>query len=372
MRERSGSCEPHGGGDLVLTEAAAMDRAVALAWRGWGRVAPNPMVGCVLVANGAIVAEGWHAEFGQAHAEQMALAAAGPAARGATAFVTLEPCAHVGQQPSCADALIAAGIARVVAAVPDPNPIAAGGAARLRDAGIAVDTGVGSAAARYQLAPFLHQHLGLPRPWVVLKLATSVDGRIADAGGKSQWISGLEAREWVHWLRGGFDAIGVGGATVAADDPMLTVRSPVAPRVAPRRVVFSGRNGVAADRRLLATAREHQTTIVAPPGTPSRVKWETAGATVVEAADLASALEQLWLAGVTTLLVEGGGRLAGGLLAQRLIDRVGLIQAPLFLGSSGAAAVSGWDAPSLADSDRWQVVERRALGADSLLVLDRS
>lgn len=359
----------------MLTDAAAMERAVAIAWQGWGRVAPNPMVGCVLVANGAVVAEGWHAEFGKEHAEQAALTAAGPAARGSTAFVTLEPCAHTGQQPPCADALIAAGVARVIAAVPDPNPTASGGTARLQAAGIPVQTGVAAAAARYQLAPYLHQHLGLRRPWVVLKLATSVDGRIADATGKSQWISGPEAREWVHWLRAGFDAIGVGGATVAADDPMLTVRGSVVPRVAPRRVVFSGHGGVASDRRLLATAREYATTVVAPAGAAGaagRRDWEAAGATVVEAATLAMALEQLWLAGVTTLLVEGGGRLAGGLLAEGLVDRACLVHAPLFLGASGTAAVSGWDAPALADSSRWQVRERRALGADSLTVLDRA
>lgn len=355
----------------MLTDEAAMAQAVALGWRGWGRVAPNPMVGCVLVAEGTIVGEGWHAEFGGWHAERMALEAAGTRARGATAFVTLEPCAHTGQQPPCVEALLAAGIGRVVVAVSDPNPSAAGGYERLQAAGVACERGTGEAAARHQLAPFLHRHQCADRPWVVLKLATSLDGRIADAGGSSQWISGPEAREWVHWLRAGFDAIGVGGATVQADDPMLTVRGAVTPRVPPRRVVFSGRGGVAADRRVLATANAVPTTIIGPVGSPSRAGWEAAGAQVYEAADLPAALRQLRQAGTTTLLVEGGGRLAGALLAGGLVDRVCLILAPLFLGPAGRPAVAGGAMPLLADAQHWTVVDRQPLGADSLIVLER-
>lgn len=357
---------------MVLTETGAMARAIALGWKGWGRVAPNPMVGCVLVANGESVGEGWHAEYGGWHAEQMALQAAGARARGATAVVSLEPCAHMGQQPPCADALVAAGVERVVVAVADPNPAAAGGAARLRAAGIPVEIGLGAEDARYPLAPFLHQHRGLQRPWVVLKLATSLDGRIGDFAGQSRWISGPEAREWVHWLRAGVDAIGVGGATVAADDPQLTVRGPLVPRVTPRRVVFAGGEGVAADRQLLVTAAGQPTIIVARPGAPGRAAWEHAGARVVEAAGLEDGLAHLWHAGVRTLLVEGGGRLAGALLAAGMVDRTCWIQAPLLLGEAGRPAVAGWGARSLAESERWTVTERRALGADTLLVLDRN
>ena len=357
---------------VVLTDAQAMERAIALAWNGWGRVAPNPLVGCVLLADGEVVGEGWHAEFGGWHAERMALKSAGERARGATAFVTLEPCGHTGQQPPCADALIAAGVRRVVAAVADPNPAAAGGADRLRAAGVVVETGPCQREARHQLAPFLHLHRGLRRPWVALKLATSVDGRIADAAGRSQWISGPEARAWVQWLRAGFDAIGVGGATVEADDPQLTVRGPVVPRVAPRPIVFAGREGLPADRRIISGAAARATIVVARPGTPGGEAWAAAGATVLEADRLEVGLEQLWHAGVTSLLVEGGGRLAGALLRDDLVDRACLVQAPLFLGDAGRPAVAGWAGLPLAESERWTVVERRALGDDALLVMDRA
>jgi len=354
-----------------MTEAEAMHRALELAWRGWGRVAPNPLVGCVLLRAGESVGEGWHAEYGGWHAERMALEEAGGRARGATAVVTLEPCAHSGKQPPCADALAAAGVARVVVAVADPNPEAAGGAARLRQAGIVVEMGCGAEAARHQNAAFLHRFRVPTRPWIVLKLAMSLDARIADATGRSQWISGPEAREWVHWLRAGFDALGVGGATVRADDPSLTVRGSVVPRVPPRRVVFAGHGPLPADRRILRTAAEVPTVIVAPPGRPEKASWAAAGATVLEAGSLGEAMERLGGAGVASLLVEGGGRLAGALLESGLVDRCCLIQAPLFLGAAGVPAVAGWPGSPLEQAAAWTVTERRPLGRDTLLILDR-
>jgi diaminohydroxyphosphoribosylaminopyrimidine deaminase/5-amino-6-(5-phosphoribosylamino)uracil reductase len=265
--------------------------------------------------------------------------------------------------------LIAAGIARVVAAVADPNPVAVGGAGQLRAAGIPVEFGVMAEAARRMNAPFFHQHSAVDRPWTMLKLALSLDGRIADAGGRSRWITGVPARDWVQWLRAGFDAIGVGGATARLDDPQLTARGRIVPRIPPRRVVFAGRAGIPATLRVVAGASETGTIIVAPPEAAGRADWERAGASTIEAVDLGEAMRQLRQAGIASLLVEGGGRLAGGLLAAGLVDRCAVIQAPIFLGEAGVPAVAGLR-PALPDAAPWQVVERRALGVDSLLTLE--
>ena len=210
-----------------------MARALDLAWRGWGRVQPNPLVGAVVLAAGELVGEGWHPEYGDRHAEALALSAAGERARGATLVVTLEPCAHQGKQPPCTDAILRSGVRRVLAAMPDPNPVAAGGGDRLRAAGVEVEIGPLADAAAAQNAMFLHSISHPNRPFVALKLATTLDGRIADGSGHSRWISGQEAREYVQWLRAGFDAIAVGGRTARLDDPSLTVRGPVRPRVPP-------------------------------------------------------------------------------------------------------------------------------------------
>ena len=210
------------------------------------------------------------------HAEAAALKSAGDDARGATAVVTLEPCAHQGKQPPCADALIKAGVRRVVAAMAEPNPIAAGGAARLRAAGIEVELGLLEREAAAQNAAFLHTARDQSRPFVALKLATTLDGRIADANGNSRWISGPEARDFVHWLRAGFDAIGVGGVTARTDDPSLTVRGPLQPRAMPVRVVFAADGDIPAGLAVVRTAREIPTVaIVSPsakaaPGRPGR------------------------------------------------------------------------------------------------------
>ena len=218
-----------------------MIRALDLAWRGWGRVSPNPLVGAVVLRGGEVVGEGWHAEFGGPHAEVVALGAAGTHAAGATLVVTLEPCAHQGKTPPCVDAILAAGIARVVIAIRDPDPTARGGAEQLRGRGVDVAIGLCAEAAAAQNAPFLFARARPQRPFVALKLATSIDGRIADAEGRSRWVSGPEAREHVHWLRAGFDAIAVGGTTALRDNPQLTVRGSVVPRRPPVRVVFDRR-----------------------------------------------------------------------------------------------------------------------------------
>lgn len=355
-----------------MDEHAAMRRAFELAARGWGRVRPNPLVGAVVVRDGAVIAEGWHAEYGQAHAERMALDAAGPGARGATLVVTLEPCAHLGKQPPCVDRILEAGIARVVAALGDPNPAAAGGAARLRAAGVDVELGVLAEQAAAQNAAFLSALRQRERPWVALKLAASLDGRIADAAGDARWISGEAARAWVHWLRAGFDAVAIGGQTARRDDPVLTVRGTVTPRVPPLRVVFSRSAALPLEGRLVRTADEEPVIVVAGrDARPERVgALEGRGITVLRAADLGEGLRQLRGRGVQSLLVEGGGRLGGALLAAGLVDRFYRVESPIWLGDGGAPMVYGIPDTPIGAVRRWRLVERVALGDDTALVFD--
>jgi diaminohydroxyphosphoribosylaminopyrimidine deaminase/5-amino-6-(5-phosphoribosylamino)uracil reductase len=357
-----------------VDERAAMRRALDLAWRGWGRVQPNPLVGAVVLGtDGTVAGEGWHAEFGQRHAEPVALDAAGERAEGATLVVTLEPCNHHGKQPPCTDAVLAAGIRRVVAAVADPDPGASGGAARLGARGVEVQIGLAREAAEAQNAIFLHRHRNAARPFVALKLATSLDGRIADSGGQSRWISGDAAREYVHWLRAGFDAIGVGGRTARLDDPRLTVRGPVTPRVPPRRVIFDTSADLEPRLSVVRTAGETPTTVVTGPGASAeRVRaLEAAGVDVRRVVSLEEGLGALRGEGIGSLLVEGGGRLAGALLGQGLVDRYYWVQSPLWLGERGVPAIAGVPSDPIARAERWKVSERRALGDDTLLVLDR-
>ncbi len=351
-----------------------MHRALDLAWRGWGRVQPNPLVGAVLLRDGAIVGEGWHAEHGGSHAEAAALAAAGDRARGATVLVTLEPCAHWGKQPPCTDALIRAGVRRVVAAVPDPHPIAAGGAARLRAAGIEVELGLLGAEAAVQNAAFLRSLAEPSRPFVVLKLATSVDFRIADTHGRSRWISGPVARAYVHWLRAGFDGLAVGLGTARADDPSLTVRGELTPRVPPVRVVFDRGLELSLESALVRTARETPLIVVGAASAPAAHAraLEGRGVRVLLAGDPASALSALRSEGIGALLVEGGAATAGALLRAGLVDRFVWIQAPIWLGDNGVPAIRGVPDADVERAMHWHPVERRALGEDTMLVLDRN
>jgi diaminohydroxyphosphoribosylaminopyrimidine deaminase/5-amino-6-(5-phosphoribosylamino)uracil reductase len=355
-----------------MDEQVAMSHALDLAWRGWGRVHPNPLVGAVVLADGIVVGEGWHAEFGDRHAEPVALDQAGEKAHGATLVVTLEPCNHLGTQPPCTDAILRAGVRRVVAAMADPNPVARGGGARLGSLGLEVQVGVGREAATAQNAIFLHRFRNQSRPFVALKLATSLDGRIADSSGHSRWLSGEPARDYVHWLRAGFDAIGVGGRTVRQDDPGLTVRGPVTPRIPPRRLIFDAGADIDPGVGLARTAGEVPTTIVTAADAPSgRVdRLAAAGVSVIRAGSLDEALRMLRAEGVFSLLVEGGGRLAGALLGQGLVDRYYWVQTPLWLGERGIPATAGLPSDPIARAERWTVVERRALGEDTLLVLD--
>ena len=352
----------------------AMRRALALAWGGWGRVAPNPLVGALVVRDGAVVGEGFHAEFGGPHGEVLALVAAGERARGADLVVTLEPCAHHGKTPPCTDAILAAGIRRVVFGARDADPVAAGGAEVLRRAGVEVQGGVLEADARAQNALFFHRFAGRGRPFVALKLAVSLDARIADRHGRSRWVSGPAARDFVQWLRAGFDALAVGGGTAKADDPSLTVRGAVQPARPPLRVVLDRRAELPPQAALVRTARETPTLALlgsdAPPAAGEVLR--AAGVEVAAADGPADAMAALAGRGVGSVLVEGGGVVAGRLLAAGVVDRLYLVVAPLWLGEEGVAAFPGVPAPSIEEAARWRTVERRALDDDTLLVLDRT
>lgn len=329
-----------------------MQHALSLAMRGWGRVSPNPLVGAVLLREGEIIGEGWHAEYGGPHAERMALEQAGQRARGATAIVTLEPCAHQGKQPPCAPALISAGVRRVVAAVAEPNPEARGGGALLREAGVEYEVGVMEAEARALNAPFFHRFADQDRPWVALKLATSTDDAIARSDRRRRQLSGPAAQAWVHWLRAGFDAIGVGAATAMIDDPSLTVRGALVPRVPPRRVVFWGSAPRSAGLKLFTD------------GGPPTI--------VVDGHDLPQALRQLRREGnIGSLLVEGGGRLAAALVTAGVVDRFYWIRTPHRLGSEAVPAFPGLAGAPYDLPGRWVETERKSLGEDTLHVMER-
>ncbi len=354
----------------LVTELEAMHHAIRLALRGWGRVAPNPLVGAVVLRDGNIIGEGYHAEYGGPHAEINALADCDDAA-GATCVVTLEPCAHHGKTPPCSDALAAAGVARVVAAVPDPTPVAGGGLNRLREAGVSVVFGVGRDQAAALNAPFLFNAARPGRPFVAVKVATSLDGFLADETGRSKWISSPEAREYVQWLRAGYDAIGVGRRTAVTDDPLLTVRGEVEPRVAPTRVIFTTAGEIPAHLRVLDTSVA-PTTVIASPQRAVELGQTLAHTkvTVLEADDLAGSLAALAEHGLQSILIEGGGALISALMDAALIDRLYWIKAPIWLGK-GIPAFGGLGAVPLEDARAWTVIDQRALGPDTLLAVDR-
>lgn len=354
-----------------MNDVEAMDRALALALRGWGRVNPNPLVGALLLRDGQVVGEGYHAELGGPHAEAAALASCADP-KGTTCVVTLEPCAHQGKTAPCAPALLSAGVRRVVAAMRDPNPKAAGGLELLRQGGVVVEVGLRQEAAAAMNAPFLWGVARPDRPFVALKIAVSLDGFIADAQGRSQWISGEEARGYAQWLRAGFDAVAVGRRTADADDPQLTARGPVIPRIPPRRVVFARSGRVREDLRLVRTAKEVPTVVVTSPQARdwTAKRLSGTGVQVIGADGVRAALRQLRELGVVSVLVEGGSTLAAELLGRDLVDRLYQIQAPVWLGT-GMPAFGPREAVLLKSAHPWVVTERRALGRDSLLVVDR-
>jgi len=313
-------------------DAEFMRRALALAQQGWGQTAPNPMVGAVVVRDGAVVGEGFHARYGEAHAEALALKAAGERARGATMYVTLEPCNHFGKQPPCTEAILEARIKRVVIAAADPTALAGGGARHLADYGVEIKFGVEEAAALELNAPFFFAARESRRPWVTLKLALSRNGGMNDPSGERRWISNEQSRAEVQRLRANVDAIAVGIGTVRADDPQLTARGPIRPRVAPMRVIFDRNAETPLDSKLVKTARDVPTVVFAhrPPVT-RLAALHNAGVDVFEAEDLPQALDALRGFDIEHLLVEGGPRLAGEFLRQKLVDRLIIFQSPIEL-----------------------------------------
>ena len=356
-------------------DATHMRRALALATNGWGQTAPNPMVGAVVVAGDGVVGEGFHARYGEAHAEVNALREAGDRARGATLYVTLEPCTHYGKTPPCTEAIIDAGIARVVIAVRDPSDVARGGVEQLRASGVRVDTGLEREAALELNAPFFAAH-AKARPWVTLKLAVSRDGGIADPSGMRRWITGAESRREVHHMRANADAIAVGVGTVLADDPELTVRDAVPPRVAPTRAVFDSTGRTPLDARLVITAHEIPTLVIASQRSPITIDstaldarligLSARGVHVLLASSLDDALDLLFARGVRSLFVEGGARLAGALLAASLVDRLVIFRSPLVLGPSALQAFAFAAPVSEASLGRCRIVETRRFGDDTM------
>jgi diaminohydroxyphosphoribosylaminopyrimidine deaminase/5-amino-6-(5-phosphoribosylamino)uracil reductase len=340
-----------------------MDRALELALEGWGHTSPNPLVGAVLVRDGEVVGEGAHRRIGEEHAEIAALRAAADA-RGAVLYVNLEPCNHTGRTPPCVDAIIAAGVSRVVAAIADPNPLAGGGATRLTDAGIAVEFGVRAAEARELNAPFLHG-VTSELPWVTLKLAVSLDAHVSDHTRSPGWLTSPSARRAVHRLRAGNDAIGVGMGTVLRDDPWLTVREWPAPRVAPTRIVFSRAGRLPMISRLARTAREVPVIICAEaPDPEDNDPMRQLGVEVLHAPLLSDALRDLRRRGLQSLLLEGGPHLAASFLAERLVQRLVLIQAPIVLGAGGLGAFSMVPGTTVDAAPRLRVVHREVLEDD--------
>lgn len=352
-----------------------MALALRLAWRAVGDTAENPPVGCVLVRDGRVVGRGRTAAGGRPHAEAVALLQAGAAARGATAYVTLEPCAHHGRTPPCAEALAAAGVTRAVVALRDPDPrVDGGGFAILRRAGIAVQVGAGAAAAARVTAGFLSR-IGSGRPHVTLKLATSLDGRIAAASGASRWITGPAARAHAHAMRARQDAILVGIGTVLADDPELTCRAPGLEGRSPLRVVLDGRLDLPADGVLARTAHTVPTLLVTSAGAdPARAAVLTAlGVGVVEVPTdpegrpaVAAALAALAERGIGRLLVEGGAAVARSFVAADRVDEIAWYRAPMLLGGDGRAAVDPLGVRVPAEAPRFERTGSATLGADLL------
>ncbi len=347
-----------------------MAGARVVARQGWGQVHPNPLVGAVVLQGDEWVGRGWHGELGGPHAEAVALDEAGERARGGTLVVTLEPCAHYGKTPPCVDAIIAAGIARVVVAVEDPNPVAHGGIAALRAAGIEVVIGLDAAGVRQENFRFLHAHRHTGLPYVAVKLGVSLDGCIADHTGSSKWVTSEESRGWVHRLRAQYGAIGAGAATVIADDAQLTVRGSITPRIPPTRVVFDRTGRLTPEQGIFRDACDVPVIVVRGSGTDASGLLALSGVEVLESDGLEDALRQLASAGVDSILVEGGGRLAGALLREQLIDRVHQVVAPIWLGD-GVPGWAGLGPQSIVDAKRWTMVEGRAIDGDTVITLDR-
>jgi diaminohydroxyphosphoribosylaminopyrimidine deaminase/5-amino-6-(5-phosphoribosylamino)uracil reductase len=360
-----------------------MQLALTLGRRGLGRTWPNPAVGAVVVNDGVIVGRGWTQPGGRPHAEPEALKRAGEAARGATLYVTLEPCSHFGRSPPCADAVIAAGIARVVSAIEDPNPEVAGqGHAKLRAAGIVVDVGLCAKEAARDHAGHFHR-IRDKRPHVILKLAVSSDGKIGAAGRKPVAITGEAAKARVHLLRAQCDAVLVGIGTVQADDPLLTCRLPGMETQSPVRVVLDRALRISGTSRLVHSARETPLWVMTSnlSEAPAAMKLGAAGVQVIRLAttttpppglDLANVLHALAEKGITRLLVEGGARVASSFVAAGLVDEIWLLRGPDPVGADGVAALDALPLTSITQSPTFKRRASETLQNDTLTTYERA
>jgi diaminohydroxyphosphoribosylaminopyrimidine deaminase / 5-amino-6-(5-phosphoribosylamino)uracil reductase len=364
----------------VRTEADRLHlgRAIELAEQGRGRVSPNPLVGAVVVTGDQVVGEGWHAEYGGAHAEREAIAASeGASLRGATMYVSLEPCCHHGKTPPCTDAIVEAGIARVVVASDDPTEKASGrGLGILRDEGIEVELAGGELAARARLLnqPF-RKHGRTGRPWVLFKSAMTLDGKVATESGDSKWISGEPSRTRAHWWRAECDAVAVGIGTALQDDPLLTARVEGVHRQ-PRRIVFDSDARLPLESKLVQAAPDVPLIVVVSRAArrTATEALETAGAEVIvatgenESGRVRSALDQLGTRDITSILLEGGPHLAGAFLDAGEIDEIRLFLAPLVLGGRSArGTLEGEGVEAIADAVRALTLECETVGDDLLV-----
>jgi diaminohydroxyphosphoribosylaminopyrimidine deaminase/5-amino-6-(5-phosphoribosylamino)uracil reductase len=360
-----------------------MELALGLGRRGFGRTWPNPAVGAVLVRRQAdglvIIGRGWTQPGGRPHAETQALDRAGSSARGATLYVTLEPCSHHGQTPPCADALVAAGVAEVVSALEDPNPQVAGeGHRRLTAAGIAVRVGIGAEAARRDHAGHIAR-MCAGRPHVTLKLAVSADGKAGLAGRRPAPITGEAARMRVHLMRAMHDAVLTGIGTVLADDPLLTCRLPGMADRSPVRIVLDANLRIGLATRLVASARETPLWVVASEeAPPERAQALAAGGVEVLRVvardgrlDLATVLQSLAARGITRLMVEAGPILAAAMLEADLVDAAALLQSPDAIGENGLDALEGIPLTALTQSPRLELIRTESIGADTIACLAR-
>ena len=377
-------------------------RAASLAERGWGRVHPNPMVGCVLTRDGQLVGEGWHEEYGGPHAEVNAIRSAGDAARGATAYVSLEPCSHHGQTPPCSKALLEAGVTRVVFGAREPGDETGGGGELLAQAGVEVVGPAPDVGTFHDVDPVYFYRMRYRRPYLALKLAVSLDGRIAAASGERTALTGDEANREVHRLRSGFDAVLVGGETARVDDPLLTIRYDMDPRIPPTRIVLDPGAALSPDAALFSTEGEAPVLIFAteaapaeridglrdvgaqveivpraepvphpePEPQPEPVPRVEPGLQTDGGANLEAVLERCWSLGLQSIFCEGGGRLATALSREGLAQRFYLFRAPVTLGSQGVPAFPGGD--STPEGLGWRSRgEPIRFGPDVLLTYER-
>ena len=353
-----------------------MQMALALAARGRGRTLPNPMVGAVAVREGRVIGRGWHESYGGPHAEVNALDAAGEAARGGTLYVTLEPCNHTGQTPPCTRRILAAGIKKVVVATRDPNPgVTGGGNAFLQKQGLEVVTGVCQAEARRLNEAFNH-YIAAQRPFVTLKCAATLDGRIATRTGDSRWVTGEASRRYVHEMRHEAAAIMVGINTVQADDPSLTTRLPGGEGVDPVRIILDTHLSISPQAKVLRQSSEAPTIVVTGPDTATEAREAVANAggqllmTPLRKGriDLAWLMERLGAMGIASLLIEGGGRVAGAALRSGIVDKLCLFYAPKLLGGGDGIPICGGQGPALMRDSRPVQIESIHRFGDDLMV----